>query len=133
MLLNPFPNKPLVLHVCSTSLNKSCNEQFLLFPQCFLSFWKTFCCFNKFQNHRLLTISVWKSLKSVIWERVKVKNESYSDKRGLMHLKNKPKFSGLRIVSLLQVLVVKYLHNFIKITRIYCIFKSWNWSCILFS
>ena len=37
----------------------ACNEQFLLFPMCFQ---KT-CC--------LQTLSVWKGLKFVIWERVK--------------------------------------------------------------
>ena len=35
--INLFPNKPWFLRVCSKSL---CNEQFLLFPQCFLSIWK---------------------------------------------------------------------------------------------
>ena len=47
--LNPFPNKPWFLRVCSIGLLKTlwekeeiaCNEQFLLFPQCFLSFWRT--------------------------------------------------------------------------------------------
>ena len=42
---NPFPNKPLFLRVCSTSLFENtvgkgeiaCHEQFLLFAQCFLS------------------------------------------------------------------------------------------------
>ena len=34
--LNPFPNKPWFLCVCSTCLLKTPrNEQFLLFPQCF--------------------------------------------------------------------------------------------------
>ena len=41
--VNPFPNKPWFLHVCSTSLENTVgkgeiahDEQFLLFPQCFL-------------------------------------------------------------------------------------------------
>ena len=40
---NPFPNKPRFLRVCSTRLMKTLgkeeiahNEQFLLFPKCFL-------------------------------------------------------------------------------------------------
>ena len=49
----------------------ACNEQFLLFPQCFLPFWKTCCYFHQSWNCRLLSLSVWKSLKSVAWERVK--------------------------------------------------------------
>ena len=44
-VLNPFPNKPCFLRVCSTSLLKNNvgkeelarNEQFFLFPQCFQS------------------------------------------------------------------------------------------------
>ena len=47
-------------------------EQFLLFPQCFLPFWRTFCHFHKTQNCRLQTFSVRKNLKFVVWERVKV-------------------------------------------------------------
>ena len=47
----------------------ACDEQFLLFPQCFLTIWKTFCHFR--QN--FLTFSVSKGLKFVIWEWVKTK------------------------------------------------------------
>ena len=47
------------------------NEQFLLFPQCFLSIWRTFCHFHQIWNCRLQTLSVWNSLKFVVWERVK--------------------------------------------------------------
>ena len=41
---NPFPNKPWFLRVCCTSLLKILREKekFLLFPQCFLPFLKTF-------------------------------------------------------------------------------------------
>ena len=55
--INPFPNKPLG---CMCLLYKSFentvgkgeiahNEQFLLFPQCFLPFWRTFHHFHKFK------------------------------------------------------------------------------------
>ena len=47
------------------------NEQFLLFPQCFLLTWRTFSSFHQIRNCRLQTLSVWKSLKFVVWERVK--------------------------------------------------------------
>ena len=46
-IVNPFPNKPWFLRVCSTSLLKTLRvkekllKQFLLFPQCFLPFWRT--------------------------------------------------------------------------------------------
>ena len=47
------------------------NEQFLLFPQCFLPIQGTFCRFHQIQNCLLQTLSVVKSLKHVVWERVK--------------------------------------------------------------
>ena len=46
------------------------NNQFLLFPQCFLFFWGI--CFHQIQNCRLHTLSVWRSRKFVVWERVKL-------------------------------------------------------------
>ena len=47
------------------------NEQFLLFPQCFLPFWRTFNHFHQVLNCFLQTLSVWKSLMFIIWARVK--------------------------------------------------------------
>ena len=46
---NLFPNKPLFLHVCSTSLLKTLweKEKLLIFPQCFLPFWRTFHHFHQ--------------------------------------------------------------------------------------
>ena len=78
-VINPFPNKPSFLCTCSTSLFKNTvvkgeiarYEQFLLFPQCFLPIWRTFLHFHQTWNCRLQSLSVWKSLKSVVWERVK--------------------------------------------------------------
>ena len=78
-IINPSPNKPWFLHVCSmyksfeNTVGKgeiARDEQFLLFPQCFLPIWRTFCHFYQIQNCRLQTVSVWKSLKLVVWERV---------------------------------------------------------------
>ena len=46
------------------------NKQFLLFPQCFLPVRRIFCYFHRIWNCRLQTLSVWKSLKFVVWERV---------------------------------------------------------------
>ena len=42
-----------------------------LFLQCFLPVWRTFCHFHHIQNCHMHTLSVWKSLKFIIWERVK--------------------------------------------------------------
>ena len=39
------------------------NEQFLLFPQRFLPFQRTFHRFHKIQNCRLQTLSIWTSLR----------------------------------------------------------------------
>ena len=72
---NPFPNKSWFLWVCSTSLLKTPEEKEKLlvtsnfsFSQCFLPVWQTFCHFHR----RLQTLSVWKGLKFVVWERVKM-------------------------------------------------------------
>ena len=46
------------------------NEQFLLFPQCFLPIWRPFSQCHPILNCRLQTLSIWKTWKSVIWGRV---------------------------------------------------------------
>ena len=48
------------------------NEQFLLCPQCFLPVWTTFCHFHQIYYCRLQILSVSKSIKFVVWERVKL-------------------------------------------------------------
>ena len=40
-------------------------EQFLLFPQCFLLFWRTLCHLHQIENCHLQTLSVWKSINLV--------------------------------------------------------------------
>ena len=47
------------------------NEQFFLFPLCFLPFQRTFRYFHQTLISHLQTLSISKSLKYVIWERVK--------------------------------------------------------------
>ena len=42
------------------------------FSQCFQPIWITFCHFHQIWNCRLQTLSVWKRLKFVLWERVKL-------------------------------------------------------------
>ena len=76
-VFNPFPNKPWFLRVCSTGLLKTLrkeeiasNKQFLLFPECFLPIWRTFCHFHQILNCRLQSLSVWKSLEFIVWERI---------------------------------------------------------------
>ena len=49
----------------------ACNEQFLFVPQCFLSFWRSFHHFHQIWSCHLQTLSVWKSLIFVMWERVR--------------------------------------------------------------
>ena len=48
------------------------NKQFLLFLQCFLSFWRAFCHFHQTWNCRLQALWVWNCLNFVVWERVKM-------------------------------------------------------------
>ena len=76
--LNPFPNKPRFLRVCSTSPLKTLWEKEKLlvtsnfsFSQCFLPVWRTFCHFRQIWNCCLQMLSIWTSLKFFVWERVK--------------------------------------------------------------
>ena len=67
---NPFPNKPWFLLVCSVSFSFentagkgeiARDEQFLLFPSCFLPIWRTFCHLHQIQHCRLQTLSLEES------------------------------------------------------------------------
>ena len=64
-LLTPLGNKPLENTLGKWEIARY--EQFLLFPQCFQPVWITFCHFGQIWNCRLQTLSVWKSLKFVVW------------------------------------------------------------------
>ena len=74
---NPFPNKPWFLRVCSTSLLKTLWEKekllimrnFSFFLSVFYQFQKLSTLFIKFEIV-ICKLSVWKSLKFVVWERV---------------------------------------------------------------
>ena len=76
---NPFPKQALVFTCLLYKSFKNTvdkeeiarNEQFLLFPPCFLSFWRTFHHFRKIWNCYLRTFSVQKGPKFVLWKRVK--------------------------------------------------------------
>ena len=67
--VKPFPTQALVFTCLQYKSFENAvgkgeiarNEQFLLFPQCFLPVWITFCCFQN-KNCHLQTLSVWKSL-----------------------------------------------------------------------
>ena len=69
-LLMPLGNKPFENTVGKGEIAR--DEQFLLFPQCFLPICWTFSHFHQTWNCRLQTLSVWKSIKFVVWKRVKV-------------------------------------------------------------
>ena len=79
MVYYPFPKQALVFTCLQykpfeNTVGKgeiARNEQFLLFPQCFLPFWRALCHFNQIRNCRLQPLAVLKSLKFVVWERVK--------------------------------------------------------------
>ena len=77
--VNPFPNKPWFLHVCSTKILKTLlvKEKLLVMSNfsfshsVFETFWRTSRHFHQFWNCLLQTISVWKSLKFAFWDRLK--------------------------------------------------------------
>ena len=64
--LNPFPNRPLFLRVCSISLLKTLWEKEKLLVMSNFSI--SHCVLYPF----VCKLSIWKSLKFVVWERVKV-------------------------------------------------------------
>ena len=74
---NPFTNKPwytqvdLLYKSIENTVGKGeiAHKQFLLFPHCFLTFWITFSHVHHISNCRLQTLSVLKSLESVVWEK----------------------------------------------------------------
>ena len=68
------------------------NEQFLLFPQCFLRVLKTLCHFHHSWNCCLQTLWVWKSLYFVVWERVKLIHYAYFLVRVKAYLKESSPF-----------------------------------------
>ena len=80
VLYQPFPKQTLVFMCLQYKSFKNpvgkgeiaCYDQFLLFPQCFLPVWKAFYHFHQILNCRLQSLSIWKSLKFIDWERVKV-------------------------------------------------------------
>ena len=71
------------------------NQQFVLFSQCFLYFQRTFLHFHQNQNYRLQTLSVWKSLKFVVLERVKVLVFHASINKFLFRVGSNPLWSSL--------------------------------------
>ena len=60
-------------------------------PQCFLPVWRIFSNFHQILNCRLQALSVWKSLRVVVWERVNP-------------FSNKPWFVRVCCTSLLKTL-----------------------------
>ena len=71
----PFPNKPWFLCLKNKYFENTAGkgeiahqEQFHLSSQCFLPCKRTFC-HHQIQNCCLQTLSVWRSLKFVVWER----------------------------------------------------------------
>ena len=74
--INPFPNKPWFLRVCSTSLLKTLWEKekllvmsnFSFSHNVFYPYGEPSAIFIKFEIV-ICKLSVWKSLKLVVWER----------------------------------------------------------------
>ena len=133
------------------------NEQFLLFPQCFLPIWITFCHFHQIWNCRLQTLSVWKSLKFVVWYWVKQNSPSKCwvpltvRMTALTLSQTSPGF----YVSAVQIFwkhcrkrrncslrtISPFPHSFLSVWRVSCHFQQiWNcclqtpsvWKCLKF-
>ena len=65
---NPFPHTDTFWHPLETSLLKTLWEkEKLLITSNFSFFHSVFCHFRQIWNCRLQTLSVWKSLKFVVW------------------------------------------------------------------
>ena len=86
MVINPFPNKPWFLRVCSTSLLKTLWEKEKLLVMSNFSF--SHSVFYPIEVHSSIfinfeivvcTLSDWKSLKFVFWDRVNVENSMIKD------------------------------------------------------
>ena len=79
LLINPFQNNSWLLRVYNTGLLKTLWEKekllvtsnFSFSRSVFYPFGELSAIFIKLKNCRLQTLSVWKSLKFVIWEKVK--------------------------------------------------------------
>ena len=80
---SPFPNKPWFLRVCFKSLLKTLWEKekllvasnFSFSHSVFNPFRKLPVIFIKFKIVVCKTLSIWKSLKFVVWERVNIVNK----------------------------------------------------------
>ena len=80
VLYGPFPNKPWFSCVQYKSFKKTvgkgenaCSKQFLLFPQCFLPIWRTYCHFLNPSPHNDTFWRPWEtSLLKTQWEKEKL-------------------------------------------------------------
>ena len=85
------------------------NEQFLIFPQCFLPVWISFYHLHQIQNCRLQTLPVWKGLKFVLWERFK------REFVGLVLGHDRPK--SLKLVVVASPLALRIIGIALKLAR----------------
>ena len=93
--INPFPNEPWFLRICSTSLLKRVwGKEKLLVMSNFSFSLSVFYPFGYIsvisvtnENRRLQTLSVWKCLKFVVWKGLR-------NKLDLVHLKSHFKYKS---------------------------------------
>ena len=93
--INPFPNEPWFLRICSTSLLKTVwGKEKLLVMSNFSFSLSVFYPFGYIsvisitnENRRLQTLSVWKCLKFVVWKGLR-------NKLDLVHLKSHVKYKS---------------------------------------
>ena len=127
--LNPFPNKPWFLRVCSTGLLKTLWEKekllvtsnFSFSHSVFYPFQELSAIFIKFRICHLQTLSVWKSLKLVVWERVNNNLEILACPVCIcFRTLAKRMFSGYTGVSLFICLSIRQHPSVYKILVIFC-------------
>ena len=107
-----FINPPSHVFFLKTLLRKgeiALNEQFLLFPQCFLIVWRTFRHFHHIQNCRLQTLSVWKNLEIIVWERINTCKQQ----------------AGFMLKKCLQFVI---FHRQVK-TTCFCLLRAFSGTC----
>ena len=85
-------------------------------PQCFLPVWITFFHFHQIWNCQLQTLSVWKSLKCAVWERVKWGKWSHTFKEisGINALKMNYKVNLKATISHLFCLLIRHFSHLMR-------------------
>ena len=134
--LNPFPNKPWFLRVCSTSLLKTLREKEKLLVTSNFSFsHSVFYPFKElstiFIQFKIIVykLSVWKSLKFAVWERDKQEMQIVNF-NCYFSLTDCPIFFKINRVQAVDDIdkLCKFHKNLTTKCRLYCVNKKCKFS-----